>query len=172
MWTSGTIHAMKRTILRRYTPLRSKNSTKMGKLSNKQPKSRIKPIRGIKKRLWELCKQIIRTIYGNVCYTCGKSGLSGSGWQTGHFIPSAVCGANLRYDLRNLRPQCFRCNIDLSGNGAIFYRKMVQCEGQEYVDQLFHDKNTTIKADYSWFESKIKEYEQVLTDLRSMQTTI
>jgi len=78
----------------------------------------------LKKKLWELCKQACREQYGNVCYTCGRTGLEGSGWHTGHFIPSSVCGALLRYDLRNLRPQCYSCNINAGGNGAIFSKRM------------------------------------------------
>lgn len=114
-----------------------------------------------KKKLWELCKQYIRGKYGNTCYTCGKGNLSGSSWQTGHFIPSSVCGGYLRYDPRNLRPQCFRCNIDLSGNGAIFYRKLVEDEGQEYVDTLFEDKNRVVKTSdrveelILWYEGEL-----------------
>ncbi len=36
-----------------------------------------------KKRLWELCKQIIRAKYSHTCYTCGAQNLSGSNLQTG-----------------------------------------------------------------------------------------
>jgi hypothetical protein len=85
--------------------------------------------------------------------------LVGSSWQTGHFIPSSVGGAFLRYELRNLRPQCYRCNIDLSGNGAMFYKLLVEREGQAYVDQLFLDKQKTTKADKIWLQSIIDKYE-------------
>lgn len=124
------------------------------------------PERKLKTELWELCKQIIRYAYGNTCYTCGKTGLAGSSWHTGHFIPSAVCGAYLRYDLRNLRPQCYRCNIDLSGNGAVFYRQMVEDEGQEYVDQLFADKNKIIKADCNYYRNLIEEYKAIWREIQ------
>ena len=42
---------------------------------------------------------------------------------------------------------------------------MVKEEGQEYVDQLFADKNKTIKADRTWFIKKIEEYEALLASL-------
>ncbi len=105
----------------------------------------------IQKKLWVECKRIVRDIYKRGdgtynCYTCPQTNLTGSNCQTGHFIPKSVCGAFLKYDLRNLRIQCFRCNCNLSGNGAIFYRNMVRDEGQEYVDQLFLDKQKSIKA--------------------------
>lgn len=117
----------------------------------------------LKKKLWELVKQACRKKYGNVCYTCDKRGLEGSNWHTGHFIASSVCGATLRYDLRNLRPQCYYCNIHASGNGAEFYRRLVLNEGQEYVDQLFRDKQKVIKADVIWLMNKIKEYKELST---------
>lgn len=118
----------------------------------------------LKLKLWELCKRITRLTYGNTCYTCGKRDLAGSSWQTGHFIPSSICGGYLRYDLRNLRPQCYRCNISFSGNGSTFYRHMVQIEGQEYVDQLFRDKERITKINSTFLQSKIDEYAIVLIE--------
>lgn len=100
----------------------------------------------VQEELWVECKRIIRGYYGNTCYTCDAFPLEKSNWQTGHFIPSSVGGAILRYELMNLRPQCFRCNIDLSGNGSIFYRNMVEREGQKYVDNLFILKTKSVKA--------------------------
>jgi len=142
---------------------KKKSSTKP-KVSKK--KATTGQINRFKTKLWELCKQIIRLKYGNTCYTCGKTGLSGSSWQTGHFIPSSVGGAYLRYDLRNLRPQCYYCNINLGGSGATFYKNLVERESQEYVNQIFKDKNIIIKADEWWYISKIAEYEIYLQELQ------
>lgn len=124
-------------------------------------KRRINPCRSLKIKLWELCKQITRKKYGNTCYTCFKPNLTGSSWQTGHFLPSSIGGTSLRYDLRNLRPQCYRCNIDLSGNGAIFYKLLVEKEGQEYVDTIFREKEKYTKADEIFYQTKIEEYEKI-----------
>lgn len=104
------------------------------------------PISKIQKKLWELCRALIKNKYGSTCFTCGKKRLLKSNRHTGHFIPKAACGAYLKYDLRNLRPQCYHCNINLGGNGAEFYKNLVEKEGQEYVDQLFLDKQKTVKA--------------------------
>lgn len=119
----------------------------------------------LKKKLWELCKQIIRKQYGNICFTCGKKGLEGSSWQTGHFIPSSVGGGSLRYNLDNLRPQCYNCNINAGGNGAIYYRTMVETKGQDFVDKLFKLKNETIKIDVIWLSNKVEEYTKILENL-------
>lgn len=116
----------------------------------------------LKKKLWEECKRIVRKTYISDdgvyrCFTCGKLIENMSSVHTSHFIPSAACGAYLRYDLRNLRICCYFCNVNLGGNGAVFYRRLVETEGQEYVDKLFTDKNISIKADLQWYQSKIDE---------------
>ncbi len=105
----------------------------------------------VKTKLWEECKRITRERYKNKngtwnCFTCGRLINEPAKAQTGHFIPSGSCGAFLRYDLRNLRIQDYYCNINLGGNGAEFYKRLVETEGQEYVDELFQDKNKIVKA--------------------------
>lgn len=121
----------------------------------------------LRKKLWELCKQATRKAYKLPdgtwnCFTCGRRIDEPAKAQTGHFIPSGSCGAFLRYDLRNLRIQDYYCNINLGGNGATYYKALVEENGQEYVDQLFRDKQKVIKADVIWLQSKIDEYEKVL----------
>lgn len=136
----------------------------------KVPKKKKVTLTQLKKKLWELCKQIIRATYINndgtwECYTCDHVIWSKQDAQTGHFIPKSVCGAYLKHDLRNLRIQCMSCNVWRGGMGAEFYRRMVEIEGQEYVDKLFRDKQKTIKEDIIFIQSKIDEYEKILAEL-------
>ncbi len=102
-------------------------------------------------KLWEECKRIVRAKYVNSdgtwnCYTCPKRIEYPSDAHTAHFIPDAACGAFLRYDLRNLRVCCYNCNINLGGNGSSYYKHLLEEEGQEYIDQLFRDKQRIVKA--------------------------
>lgn len=102
-------------------------------------------------KLWEECKRIMRAKYLTqngywFCFTCNRLIDEPAKAQTGHFIASSICGAFLRYDLRNLRIQCYNCNINAGGNGAAYYKNLVTEEGQEYVDQLFRDKQKVVKA--------------------------
>lgn len=129
-----------------------------------KPKTRAKPsvLRSLRTKTWELCKAITRARYGNVCYTCGKTGLAGGSWQTGHFIARSIGGLLLKYELKNLRPQCYRCNVDLSGNGAVFYRKLVEVEGQAYVDWLFEQKSIITKETKDFYYDLIAEYKAIL----------
>lgn len=124
---------------------------------NKQSKQ---PISRLQRKLWEECRRIIKRRYGNVCYTCDSPGLTSSNWQTGHLLPKASLGAFLKYDLRVLRPQCFRCNINFGGNQAIFIENMRKREGDEYVNQILQDRQRTVKA-YDWYEQLLAEYEQI-----------
>lgn len=115
------------------------------------------PISLLQRKLWDECKRIIRTRYPNVCYTCGATGLAGANWHTGHLWAKASLGANLKYDLRVLRPQCYHCNINLGGNGAVYYRKMLDEFGREYMDKLEAEKHITVKA-YDHYQSLLEEY--------------
>lgn len=153
-----------------YKPLKRTPLKRVGALSKSKglKKSTLKkvskqPISKIQKKLWELCRQLIKIQYGSTCYTCGKKRLIKHNRHTGHFIPKAACGAYLKYDLRNLRPQCYNCNINLGGNGAEFYKRLVQKEGQEYVDKLFEDKNITVKA-YDHYLMLIDKYTEMLSN--------
>ena len=134
---------------------------KRTKLKNKS-KDKISTIQN---RLWELCKQITRKKYVKDgkwnCFTCGRIIDEPAKAQTGHFIPKAACGAYLKYDLRNLRIQDYWCNINLGGNGAEFYKAMVRENGQEFVDQLYKDKQVTVKA-YDHYLKLIEEYQKLL----------
>jgi 5-methylcytosine-specific restriction endonuclease McrA len=134
----------------RRTPLKKKSKTEIAKL---------------KEELWELCKAITRKRYGNTCYTCGKEGLTGSNWHTGHFIPSAAGGADLRYELDNLRCQCYHCNVNLGGNGTEYYRRMLEKEGKKYVDTLFKRKQNITKLDKIYILDKIEQYKLILEKL-------
>ena len=156
---------MKRTPLKRKTPLRAKKGFN-------RPKTRVKPkkrptrakqpsVRLLKKKLWNECKRIIRARHGNTCYTCYAQGLEGSNWQTGHFLPSSICSVEMRYSLGNLRPQCMRCNIHLSGNW-IEYEKHLKADGID-TDELKKENEETKNKQYDrlWYEDKIAEYQQI-----------
>lgn len=118
-------------------------------------------------KLWDECKRIVRARYIKEdgtwdCFTCGRRIDVPAKAQTGHCIPSGACGAYLRYDFRNLRIQCYNCNINQGGAGAAYYRNLVLENGQEYVDQLFQDKFKTVKADKWWYLEKIANYKEIL----------
>lgn len=125
----------------------------------------------LKKQLWELCRQIVFKRYQNAagevfCYTSGQGPLTGSNRHLGHFVPSSVGGALLRYDLDNLRPQSYVENVHKSGNWPVYYEKLVAEIGQERVDALLAKRGQTVKADILFYQNKIEEYEALLHSLK------
>ena len=75
-------------------------------------------------------------------------------------IAKASLGAFLKYSLRLLRPQCYNCNINCGGMGAVFIENMRRIEGDEYVDQILADRNVTVKA-YDHYLKLLEEYKQI-----------
>jgi hypothetical protein len=121
--------------------------------------------------LWEIIKQIVRLKYPPICYTCGRGNLSGANWQTGHMWPKASLGAFLKYDLRILRPQDYYCNINLGGNGAVFYSKMLKEIGQEAMEQLEKDRQVSVKA-YDHYVQLTEEYTKILNSLKTGENSM
>lgn len=141
----------------RKTPLkRGISQMKRGKLRRKS-KSEITKVQDT---LWEHCKRITRARYGNTCYTCGKTGLEGSGWHTGHMWSKAALPAFLKYDIRILRPQCYDCNMNKGGMGADFFRRMCQENGEEYMMELYRDRQVEVRA-LEHYQKLIIEYSQL-----------
>ena len=164
---------MKKTPLKRKTPLkakkgfkatkvplRSKNRATVAKRPNKR--KRKTDLRKLKDQLWKLCREIQIKRYGRTCFTCGKQNLEGSNCHLGHFIPSSVCSVSMRYNLCNLRPQCYHCNINLSGNW-IEYEKALKRTGID-TDMLKKQNEETKGKQYDsmWYEVKIAEYQKIL----------
>jgi hypothetical protein len=115
----------------------------------------------LQRKLWEECKRITRKRWGNTCYTCGATGLSGSNWHTGHVPwPKGSLGAVMKYDLRLLRPQCYNCNINLGGQGAIAYKRMLSELGEELMAELERDRQKLVRA-YEHYSSLLEEYKKL-----------
>ena len=141
--------------------IKPRKPMKRGKLK-KESKQKISLLQ---KKVWAECKRIIRGAYGNTCYTCGATGLVGSNWHTGHLIPKSTLGANLKYDLRVLRPQCANCNIWGGGRGADFVRNMIMREGQEFVDRIFQERTEKPIKAHDYYIMLSEKYKLMLQDL-------
>jgi hypothetical protein len=146
---------LKRTPLKARTPLqRGKNATGRKKLRKRSPAS----ISLIQRKIWAKLREKLIAKYGSDCYTCNAKDLEGSNRQLGHMWAKASVGAYLKYDERILRIQCYRCNINLGGNGAVFYARMLKEIGAEKMKQLEEDRNVTVKA-RDHYEQLLKELE-------------
>ena len=79
--------------------------------------------------------------------------------QAGHFIPAGR-GNAVRYVEENIHAQCYRCNINLGGFGAVYYPFMVEKYGQEFVDDLIVRSHGTLKISVQQFEDMAAEFEE------------
>jgi len=76
--------------------------------------------------------------------------------QAGHFIHG-----KLDFDERNIRVQCVKCNMYLSGNLGAYAERLIRENGLEWIEQLRNDagKHTVYK------EQELKElYTQLTLD--------
>lgn len=89
----------------------------------------------LKATLWDLLSPAVKARYGSTCYSCGAPGLSGSNLHGGHMF-SAGLHSLTRFDVRNLRPQCLRCNVALRSNAAMFAARYIEREGKEAFDAM------------------------------------
>ena len=140
--------------------------------TQKGSKPRLPSLKKLKEDLWQLCKQITRKRYvlpdGTwKCFSCGS--IIDAPWKchTGHCVPDQYGGLMLRYDLRNLRPQDYGCNINLGGNGAVYLMNLRKEIGDEEVDKMFEllsfkNKKFTVKEERAFLEGKIEEYKKLL----------
>ena len=169
---------LKRSKLARKTPLRAKTAlTTKTPLKNKnrgilepqkaKRKSRT-PLQKLKDKLWAECKRIIRARYQRYdgmwnCYTCGHLIELPAQCQTGHFIPSSICSTELRYDLDNLRPQCYRCNINLSGNWVAYEKHLKEEMGENFPEILKRRNDSTKNFMYraDWYEMYLNNYRSI-----------
>jgi len=67
----------------------------------------------------------------------------------------------MRYCLDNLRPQCWRCNINLSGNWPAYERHLI-ADGYDVQELKARNENTKGKQyDSLWYLAKIEEYKLI-----------
>jgi len=108
------------------------------------------PLKKLEDKLWELCRALTFLIHGNNCYTCSQRNLHKQNRQCGHYFPKGALGAAMKYDLRILRPQCYNCNINYGGMGAVFRENMRHEIGKAAEQKLYLEctasKGKPIKA--------------------------
>ena len=134
----------------------AQNATKVRRKPRKKGE-----IAKLKIKLWELCRQLTKKEWGDSCYTCGR--VVTKGMHTGHYITSSTCSIPLRYEKRNLKPQCYHCNINLSGNWPSYMKRM-ESEHPGITFALTEINEATKGKTYNkeWFERKIAEYQAML----------
>jgi len=128
----------------------------------KKKSKRLKTISKLKKELWKIYALYMKLVRSNdgycKCYTCDSLiEIGTSNCQMGHWLPKG--GYSYHYFTENnTRPQCFHCNISLSGNTAVFEYRLRKEIGNEEVDKIFKSRHFDAKRDRLWYEEKIDYY--------------
>lgn len=95
------------------------------------------------------------------CYTCGANLKIGTlGCHMGHYYTKKGYPA-LYFNENNVRPQCFRCNVNLSGNTPIFREKLIDEIGEDGVAELDNHRHDTVKWSRSELEDLIIKYKEL-----------
>lgn len=90
----------------------------------------------LKRKLVSLLHPAIKDRDGNVCFSCGKTGLEGTNWHAGHMF-SAGAHPNLKFHAAAIRSQDFNCNINQGGNGASYAANFIKRFGREKFNLLY-----------------------------------
>jgi hypothetical protein len=111
----------------------------------------------LKKNLWKIVATRIKERDKFQCFTSGKF-VEGVNAHCGHGTPSSVCGGRLRYHPKNLHCQSYYENINLGGNGRVYYQNQVKKYGQDTVDKLDQLQHKFIKCDSIFYLTLIDLY--------------
>ncbi len=91
----------------------------------------------------------------NSCYTCGAR----KHWkelQAGHYVSRAYL--TLRYEPKNVKPQCLACNLFKKGNLDVYAIRLIEEYGQGILKELHELKYQYEKFGVVRYSEIIKEF--------------
>jgi hypothetical protein len=120
-----------------------------------------KSLSKLKSEAWKLFSYLIKLRYSEngtdtKCFTCDSFLVIGtSNCQAGHCFPKSAY-PGLYFDFDNVRPQCYHCNINLSGNTHVFIEKLKEEIGEEKYNELNARRHNSIKLTKSDYKDKMR----------------
>ncbi len=122
------------------------------------------------KKVWQKCKEIANSTQDNNCYTCKAKNITSHNKHLGHGISKGSLSLQFKYDIRNLKNQCFFCNIHQQGNQEIFLRRLEkEKSGLEFLNEACYKNENG-----AWVAKKLPPINarDFLTDLLEKLSTI
>lgn len=117
-----------------------KAEAKEARKAERQRKMDVKPLSYWHQRARKACHEYIRARDADLpCISCGC--IDTPQWDAGHYRPSGINSA-LRYDERQIRKQCVRCNRHLSGSLTSYRVGLVAILGEAAVTELDNNHET------------------------------
>ena len=111
----------------------------------------------LKKKLWKIVSGRIKERDKFICFTSKKQ-VSGMNAHCGHGLPASICGGRLAYHPKNLHCQSYHENINLGGNGTIYYQEQVKKYGKEATEALYLLRGKYISLDTNHYLKLIELY--------------
>lgn len=132
-------------------------------------KKKLPTLPKLKKDLWTVFSRYIRLRDKGICISCLKQCEYGSAYHAGHLLPKANCGLALYFDEGNVNGQCYNCNMNLGGAGAMYAKHLIEKYGQDELDRIYElfknkDNPTTIWKRHD-YDEKIEYYKQKVKEL-------
>lgn len=121
-----------------------------------------------KKKCWKVFSEWVRRKDADEngmtsCYSCGRV-KHYKELQAGHLIPKSL-GLSMYFEERAVRPQCYHCNINLSGNTIPFSFKIVKEYGAGILEELEALSRTSVKYSIPDYEEMIERYQTRIAEL-------
>lgn len=134
----------------------------------KAKKKKAESISVLTKKLDTIFSQYIRLSYAdqnqNVkCFTCDNK-IHWKGIQNGHFQSRRFMST--RFHVNNCRPQCYACNIGLSGNQYIYGVNLDKEKGPGTAESMVLLSKQTKKFTPEELKGMIGDYEHKVHDLK------
>lgn len=148
------------------------DSDKAVRVKHKADKERIKKrsewYGDLKTEIHYLVKHVIRK--GELCYTCDKPQRftdSGQAFHAGHYMPAKQVDPR-RFMLENLRMQCYKCNCQLSGNQAVYRKRLIEEKGEKFVlwleCEVNHKELKEVFPHYEDIKIEIARYRKLIRE--------
>ncbi len=128
-------------------------------------------ITSLKKKLWKIfsiyirmrdCLETTGTITHGKCCTCGGDYPIGK-LQAGHFIPGRE--DSILFDPTCVHAQCYRCNVQRSGEWVKYFRFMEKKYGREGIDTLMVRSEIKCKITPEWIETAAVYYLEKIEEM-------
>jgi len=125
----------------------------------------------LKKRLWKIfsiyirmrdCLETTGTVDHGLCCTCKQDYPIGK-LQAGHFIPGRE--DSILFDPACVHAQCYRCNVQRSGEWVKYFRFMEKKYDREFIFNLMEKSEAKCKITPEWIETTAAYYLEKIEEM-------
>lgn len=90
----------------------------------------------LKKLAWKFFSIWIKKRDKKKCYTCPATGCVKQNAQAGHYPPGSILPEREYFNEKLVHLQCFRCNINFSGNPVAYRKNLIRDYDIAFVEEI------------------------------------